>query len=173
MVRRTKLGLSTLLALALGIAGCGNGGGDREDGGTGGTPGDSGTDAASDASADASSNTPPQATIIAPATDSGTNNNAYAYDGRDDDLGLWYKDVIFEGMGTDVEDGALTGASLEWKTDRSSVQTELLGTGANLTVRLYSNVCEGTTHVIRLEATDSDGNTTASDPRTLTIWTLC
>jgi hypothetical protein len=53
------------------------------------------------------------------------------------------------------------------------VQAEVIGTGENPTVRLYSNNCFGITHVITLEVTDSDGVTTTSEPRTLFIWTLC
>ncbi|MDH3483781.1 MAG: hypothetical protein OEM16_06090 [Myxococcales bacterium] len=88
-------------------------------------------------------------------------------------MGLWYKDVTVEGLGEDAEDGTLTGASLEWKTNQTGIQAELLGTGTNPILRLYSNVCTGTEHIIVLEVTDSDGATTISAPRTLFIWTLC
>ena len=81
--------------------------------------------------------------------------------------------MTLEGLGTDDEDGSLTGDSLVWKTDQTGVQAEVLGTGENPTVRLYSDDCFGTTHVITLEVTDSDGGTTVSEPRTLMIWTLC
>ncbi|MGB5703724.1 MAG: hypothetical protein WBM48_12970 [Polyangiales bacterium] len=40
-------------------------------------------------------------------------------------------------------------------------------------MRLYLDDCFGTTHVITLEVTDSDDETTVSEPRTLMIWTLC
>lgn len=118
-------------------------------------------------------NSPPEASIVAPAADSGNSNPDYAYDGYDDDLALWYKDVTLEGLGTDDEDGSLTGDSLVWKTDQTEVQEAVLGTGENPTVRLYSDDCFGTTHVVTLEVTDSDDETTVSEPRTLMIWTLC
>jgi len=118
-------------------------------------------------------NSPPEATIVEPASDSGTNNSAYVYDGFDSDSGLWYIDVDLEGLGQDEEDGTLTGDALVWKTNQTLIQGELLGTGANLTVRLYSDECTGVEHLIRLEATDSDNETATSSPRALTIWTLC
>jgi hypothetical protein len=67
-------------------------------------------------------------------------------------MGLWYKDVTLEGRGIDDEDGMLTGDALVWKTDQTGVQAEVLGTGENPTVRLYSDDCFGTEHVITLEA---------------------
>lgn len=116
---------------------------------------------------------PPVATIDAPATDSGPNDAEYAYDGRDDVKELWYTDVTLEGRGVDPEDGALTGDSLVWKTNQTVIQPEVLGTGESVTVRLYSDTCTGVQHVITLEATDSGGQTSASEPRSIVIWTLC
>lgn len=118
-------------------------------------------------------NTPPEATIVEPAADSGINDSEYAYDGFDSDMSLWYKDVALVGTGVDTEDGTLSGEALQWKTNRTDLQDETLGTGANPTVRLYSDVCVGTEHIITLEVTDSDGASTTSEPRTLRIWTLC
>lgn len=118
-------------------------------------------------------NSPPEATIVEPASDSGTSNIDCVYDDFDSDLDLWYKDVTFEGLGADTEDGTLTGASLVWKTDQTGVQEEVLGTGTNPTLRLYSNNCFGITHTVVLEVTDGDGATTTSEPRTLFIWMLC
>jgi hypothetical protein len=118
-------------------------------------------------------NSAPEATIVEPSMDSGSSNPDYAYDGYDDGMALWYKDVTLEGLGEDVEDGTLTGDALVWKTDQTELQAEVLGTGENPTVRLYSDDCFGTTHIITLEVTDSDDETTASEPRTLMIWTLC
>ena len=59
--------------------------------------------------------------------------------------------VIFEGSGTDAEDGNLTGASLVWT---SSIDGEL-GTGA---LFVLDNLSEGD-HAITLTATDSQGAT--------------
>ena len=120
-----------------------------------------------------SANTPPEATIIDPDSDSGIDNPNYTYDGFDADMQLWYLDLSVEGRGEDAEDGTLTGDSLVWKTNRTDIQPEVLGTGESPTIRLYSDECVGAEHEIRLEATDSDEETTVSEPRTLLIWTLC
>ena len=166
--RRHLIALLAAVALvgcgeeATGSAGSGGMGGTAGTGGSAGMGGTGGT-----------ANTSPEATIIDPASDSGTSNNDYVYDGYDDGLGLWYKDLTVEGLGEDAEDGTLSGAALEWKTDQTGIQDELLGTGTNPTFRLYSDDCFGTTHVITLEVTDSNGATTVSAPRTIFIWTLC
>jgi hypothetical protein len=115
---------------------------------------------------------PPEVTITNPGTDSGTSDTQYAYDGSDEALGLWYKDVVLQGSAIDPEDGALSGSSLVWTTDRQDVQDPFLGTGTNVTVRLYSNQCTGVWHEITLTATDSHGNTSRA-VRRIFIWTLC
>lgn len=143
-----------------GTAGSGGMGGDAGAGG-GGMGGGGGANVA------------PEATIVAPASDSGVNDEFYAYDAFDSDLDLWYTDVVLEGLGQDEEDGTLSGAALVWKTNRTDIQEEMLGTGTNPTVRLYSDECTGVEHVITLEATDSDDETTSSAPRSIRIWTLC
>ncbi|MBT8451381.1 MAG: hypothetical protein KJO40_05370 [Deltaproteobacteria bacterium] len=148
-----------------GMAGTGGTGADAGVGGMGGDAGTGGTGG--------TANTPPEATIVQPDMDSETSNPDYVYDGYDMDLELWYKDITLEGTGIDLEDGTLTGEALQWKTNQTAVQAEVIGTGENPTVRLYSNNCFGITHIITLEVTDSDGVTTISAPRTLFIWTLC
>jgi len=167
-----------VLVAALALIGCGEDG--TGTGGAGGTAGTGGTAGAGGSAgmggtggAGGTANTAPEATIIDPASDSGTSNNDYVYDGFDDPSGLWYKDLTVEGLGEDAEDGTLSGGSLQWKTDQTSIQAEVLGIGTNPTFRLYSDDCFGTTHVITLEVTDSDGATTISEPRTIFIWTLC
>lgn len=57
--------------------------------------------------------------------------------------------IAFEGRGTDQEDGALTGASLVWWSDRDGE----LGTGASMT---RNNLSAGE-HLISLTGTDSQG----------------
>lgn len=155
-----------------GAAGSGGAAGMGGAGGVGGTAGIGGG-AGGMGGVGGGANSPPEATIVEPSMDSGTNNADYAYDDFDSGMSLWYKDVTLEGLGTDEEDGTLTGDSLVWKTNQTGVQAEVLGTGENPTVRLYSDDCFGTTHVITLEVTDGDDETTASEPRTLMIWTLC
>ncbi len=81
-------------------------------------------------------NDPPTADITAPATGSSYNSGA---------------NVVFQGTGTDAEDGALSGASLVW---RSSLDNQI-GTGTTLATSTLSSG----THVITLTATDSDGDT--------------
>ncbi len=118
---------------------------------------------------------PPTASITTPAVDTGTSDFNFAYDGFDVQLGLWYKDVALVGQASDPEDGPLTGASLVWTTDRTDIQPGgggALMTGTSGTVRLYSDVCTGVWHEIRLTATDSNGNA-VSVIRRIFIWTLC
>ncbi len=174
--------LVTLIAVAA-LAGCSDEGSDGN--GSGGTAGSGGAGGAAGMGGMAGMGgaaglggmggmgSPPEATIVDPATDSGNSDVDLVYDGFDMDLNLWYKDLTLEGTGPDVEDGMLTGASLVWKTNQTAIQDEVLGMGANPTVRLYSDECTGTEHLIVLEATDSDGQTTASAARRVFIWTLC
>ena len=169
---------AVVLGLMLAITGCesdsdGGAAGSGGSGGSGGSSGSGGSAGTGGVGGTGGTNSPPEATIVGPVGDSGIDNPDYVYDGFDDGLGLWYTDVTVEGLGVDDEDGTLTGAALVWKTNQSSLQSEVLGTGANLTVRLYSDECFGTEHIIRLEVTDSGGLTTMSPPRTLFIWTLC
>jgi len=110
---------------------------------------------------------PPVVSITNPSADV-----ELVYDGYDSGTGRWYKDVTLVGSAVDPEDGNLTGASLVWTTDRTGIQPALLGTGNSVSVRLYSNVCEGVVHTITLTATDSSGNV-RSITRRIRIWTLC
>lgn len=110
---------------------------------------------------------PPVVTITNPSSDVDL-----VYDGYEAGPNMWFKDLTLTGTAVDPEDGNLTGAALVWTTDRSAIQTPLLGTGTSLPVRLYSNVCEGVTHTITLTATDSAGNVRSAVVR-IRIWTLC
>jgi len=116
--------------------------------------------------------TAPSVSITSPATDTSTSDNAFAYDGFDDAKGMWYKDITFVGTASDAEDGTLTGSSLVWTTNQTTLQVARLGTGTNLTTRIYSNECFGTWHEITLTVTDSDGNSRTAIRR-IFIWTLC
>jgi hypothetical protein len=103
------------------------------------------------------------------------NNIDFLYDGFDEALALYYKDVTLQASATDYLGTALTGTSLIWTTDRSDIQPggiTLLGTGTSLTVRLYSDRCTGVTHIITLTATDGDGNF-VTVLRKIFIWNLC
>lgn len=128
------------------------------------------TGGAGDGESDAASDTPPELTITAPAEDA-TNDAGPMYDGYDDAMGLWYYDVTLTAEAIDVQDGDLS-ASIEWSTDQEAVQQSALGTGAEVSVRLYSDDCFGTLHVITATVTDGDGNT-AEAMRLLNIWQLC
>jgi hypothetical protein len=168
------------LAAALTLGGCTDVGGPPNNGGSGGDAGSGGmagmggtSGMGGMAGAGGGSNTPPEASIVDPASDSGTSNPDLVYDGFDIGLQLWYTDVTVEGLGQDAEDGILTGALLVWKTNRTDIQPEMLGTGENPTIRLYSDDCFGVEHEVTLEATDSNGQTTTSEPRKLFIWTVC
>ena len=67
-------------------------------------------------------------------------------DGETRDAG---DDIPFVGVGSDAEDGALTGAALVWTSSLAGQ----FGTGASFDAAL-----EAGTHVITLTVTDSDGN---------------
>ena len=117
-------------------------------------------------------NFPPVASIVRPAADSGTSDAQFAYDGYDSARGQWYTDVTFVGTGEDPEDGTLTGRAITWTTNRTDVQSSMLGTGGSITARLYSDTCSGTWHEVKLTAKDSDGEP-RSAVRRIFIWTLC
>ncbi len=116
------------------------------------------------------SDTPPTVNITSPATDSGINDSEYGFDGFDDARGQWYTTVTLTGTGSDAEDGTLSGSSLVWRTNRSTLQDAALGTGNSITIRLYAKEFSET-HEISLTVTDSDGNT-RTEKRLITIWTL-
>ncbi len=58
-------------------------------------------------------------------------------------------DIPFVGVGTDPEDGALSGSALVW----TSSLTGQFGTGV-----LFDATLTAGTHVVTLTVTDSDGN---------------
>ena len=117
-------------------------------------------------------NFPPTVLITMPSGDTGTGNLDFQYDGFDTARGQWFKDVTLQGSAIDPEDGALSGASLVWRTDRTDLQGALLGTGTRITVRLYSDTCTGLFHEITLTVTDSAGNI-RSRVRRIFIWLIC
>lgn len=123
---------------------------------------------------DCPANQPPQVSVTEPPQDTGTSDINFVYDGFDQQLGLWYADATLKASADDPEDGPLTGSSLEWTTDRADLQpggNAMLGTGTELTVRLYSNVAApgGVWHEITVTATDSQG-ASASATRRVYIW---
>lgn len=67
--------------------------------------------------------------------------------------------VTLEGSASDPTEGSLSGASLEWSSDRDGT----LGTGGTVTTSSLS----GGPHTITLTATDSDGNTGSASVRIL------
>lgn len=125
---------------------------------------------ADDGESDAAADTPPELTITAPAEDA-TNDAGPMYDGYDDAMGLWYYDVTLTAEAIDGQGGDIS-ASIEWSTDQEAIQQSALGTGGEVSVRLYSDDCFGTLHVITATVTDADGNTTEA-MRLLNIWELC
>jgi hypothetical protein len=122
--------------------------------------------------AQACTNDPPVAFIDSPATDLIQADSLF-YTGYDDAKMMWYTDVELIGHATDTEDGTIPGDQLVWRTNLTSVQDSLLGTGSPLMARLYSNVCEGVMHTISLQATDSAGNPSPTVTRRIVIYTIC
>lgn len=98
-------------------------------------------------------NAPPAVEITEPAEDV-----TLFLDDYDEVRGQWYRDVALAGTAVDPEDGTLTGSSLIWTTDRSDLQTAVLGQGGTIEVRLYADSYSGATHTITLTATDSYGH---------------
>ncbi|MGB5812434.1 MAG: hypothetical protein WBG86_17985, partial [Polyangiales bacterium] len=102
-----RLAWTVVLGLVVATAGCGDDtGGMAGSGGTAGAGGSMGQGGfAIPGGADGGGgtggveNTPPEATILSPASDTGMSNMDFVYDGFDDDLGLWYKDLTLEGLG--------------------------------------------------------------------------
>jgi len=78
--------------------------------------------------------------------------------------------VTLVGSATDLEDSSLPGSSFQWTSNIDGV----LGTGTTLETLLSGEVdpCDTRTHVITLEVTDSDGNTT-SQQITIRIGSIC
>ena len=102
-------------------------------------------------------NTEPVAEITAPAESASLWVDTY-----DDARKEWYIEVDFTSVAVDAEDGALDGSSVVWKAQASGGAMETLGSGRNLTARLYSLQPFATPYTIFLEATDSDGATVTS-----------
>ena len=95
---------------------------------------------------------PPTVTITSPATGSDFGTSMI------DAAGYYYADIPFTATATDPEDGPLTGASLVWTTNLTSVQPAMLGTGTAPVLHLDA-VCNATTiHTITVTAKDSAGN---------------
>ena len=117
-------------------------------------------------------NDPPVAFIDSPAGDL-VQGDALFYTGYDDTKQMWFTDVELVGHATDTEDGTIPGSQLVWRTNLTTVQDSLLGSGNTLAARLYSNVCEGVMHTISLQATDSSGNPSPTITRRIVIYTIC
>ena len=113
------------------------------------------------------SDQPPVVTITQPEDQSD-----FFYDGFDEELDMWYADITFAGSAVDPEDGSLSGDSLSWSTNLTNLQAPALGTGNDLTARLYSNECTGVVHTVTLSATDSFGNVRTAIVR-VSIGTIC
>jgi hypothetical protein len=79
--------------------------------------------------------------------------------------------VTLQAVATDPEDGALTGASLEWSSSIDGV----LGTGTSIQVLLSAptNLCSGhNQHTITLKATDSDGHAVSAKSK-INVGIIC
>jgi len=116
---------------------------------------------------------PPVVSITSPATDvvvNGPDWLDWQYDGYDPAAGMLYKDVTFTGSALDPEDGALSGGSLRWATDRTDLQAAQIGTGTSGVFRVYG-ITDSETHVITLTAIDGAGNE-RSEQRVIHLWAV-
>lgn len=116
---------------------------------------------------------PPAVSITSPATDvvvNGPDWLDWQYDGYDYGAGMLYKDVYFVGTAIDPEDGALTGGSVVWTTDRTDLQSAQIGTGTSGTFRLHGTD-DSETHVITVTATDSYGHA-RTEQRVIHLWAV-
>jgi len=116
-----------------------------------------GCDSDSSSSPTRTTDDPPVVTITAPEE-----NDSWFVDTYDDTAGEWYIEVSFTSTVMDDEDGEVEASSIVWKAQADGHDQETLGTGENLTARLYSKQPFGTPYTITLEATDSAGNTTTA-----------
>lgn len=105
-------------------------------------------------------------------TDPTSNLESVVVGDFDDAKDMWYKDIALAGKAVDTEDGALSGAALTWKTDQTTLQDAVLGTGETITARLYIDSCESVTHRITLTATDSSGNSSVAW-REIGLYIIC
>lgn len=101
-------------------------------------------------------NAKPTATITVPKAD------LEVYADKSDQHG-WYYELDLAGLGSDPEDGTLSGGSLKWTTSLASVQpggSADLGSGDSVRVKLYTDFCASPAryeHLITLTARDSAG----------------
>ena len=121
-------------------------------------------------------NAPPVVAITQPETDSGQYDAEYRADSQDGSG--YYKEIVLQGIATDLEDDVLSDPSLVWTTEHTDMQKDPLGTGIQVTARLYLQAeCSGsekvgTLHKITLTGTDSGGKV-ASAVRMISIWIDC
>ncbi len=95
----------------------------------------------------------PQPIILQPA-----NNQIFQADTYDSAKNQWYSAVTLIGAAFDVEDGALSGASLVWRSRLiNGGPVQFLGTGESLTIKLFAPACYGHEYEITLTAKDSAG----------------
>jgi hypothetical protein len=115
---------------------------------------------------------PPIARIITPSGDL-VFPNSLVWTGYDSVRHQYYGDVLLEALAADIEDGAIQENRIVWRTNRTAIQPSLLGTGSSVTVRLYSNYCEGITHRISLQVFDSEGNPSQVETRIIEFHVIC
>jgi hypothetical protein len=117
---------------------------------------------------------PPFVAITTPSVDL-RGDGGIAYDGYDEETGLWYADVPMKGVAIDPEEGYLDGPAMVWTLVlEDGSDGDVLGYGDSPTIRLYSDDCAGTSHTIRLTASDSE--TPANEGyaiRVINIWVAC
>lgn len=127
------------------------------------SPTDDGSDGGSDDGSgdEEPADTAPTVTITSP-------QDGAEFEAERSEAGRYYVDVQLTATAADQEDGTPPGASVAWTTTadehgtgQASVRS--LGSGYQLTARLYVGGNGPTVHVLRVAVTDSAGNTTTDD----------
>ncbi len=109
----------------------------------------------------------PAPTILQPTEDLHLDFDFMAEDGSG------YADIVLMGEAVGPDGLPLPDEALTWTTNQQWIQDPILGAGATTTVRLHSDICQGTEHIVRLRA-EMDGIIVyANEFRRIFVGTVC